>query len=286
MNHKTDYDYTSMSTYMTCRRKYDFRINRGLVGNKPPIAADFGKCIHAALDVWYVNHDVEAAIELFKKEYVETEGEDKRTHKMGEWILRNYHTTYQDQPFKLLETEREFCIPIGNGNNLIGRIDKIIEWDGVTWVVDHKTTSQLGPQFMKMHTPNLQFTGYTWAAHRLGYTNCQGVLVDAILVAKGLLDSTSRAKLSPLARDFALRGQQDLDDYVEHITELQREIRLCETGEASWLPNYDACTYYGECPYRKICKEPRDLWDRVIEMDYKVDRWDPREKGDKNETSS
>lgn len=275
---KTDFDYTSMSTYMTCRRKYDFRINRGIVGKKPPVAADFGKCIHSALDLWYVNKDVDAAIELFKKTYVETEGEDKRTHKMGEWILKNYHTTYQDQPFKLLQTEKEFCIPLGNGNNLIGRIDKIIEWDGVTWVMDHKTTSMLGPQYMKMHTPNLQFTGYTWAAHRMGYTNCQGVLVDAILVAKGLLDTSSRAKLSPLARDFAVRGEGDLDEYVDHVTALQQEIRLAEESKV-WLPNYDACCYYGECPYRKICMEPTELRERVIAMDYQVEHWDPREKG-------
>lgn len=273
----SDYDYTKMSTFMTCRRKFHYRMQRGLVGKVPPVAADFGKAIHKGLDVWYATGVLEPAIETFKAEFTEQEDDTKRTHKMGEWILRNYHDTYQDQPFKVLKCEHEFCIPLGNGNNLIGRIDKIIEWDGVTWVMDHKTTSQLGPQFFRMHTPNLQFDGYTWAAHRLGYTNCQGVLVDAILVAKGLLETSSRAKLSPLARDFAVRTQDDLADYVNHAWAVQRDIKLCEdSGE--WTPNFDACTYYGECPYRRICKEPKDIREKVIEMDYRVEHWDPRDK--------
>lgn len=274
---KTDFDYTSMASFMTCRRKYYYRMVRGLAGKVPQTAPDFGKAIHKGLDSWYGDKDVEKAVKVFRENFTEQEDDGKRTFKMGEWILKNYHNAYQDQPFKVLQTEKEFCIPLGNGNNLIGRIDKIIEWDGVTWVMDHKTTSQLGPQFMKMHTPNLQFDGYTWAAHRMGYTNCQGVLVDAILVAKGLLDSTSKAKLSPLARDFAVRTNEDMGEYVKNVWAIQKDINMCEMEDV-WTPNFDACTYYGECPYRRVCKEPVDLRERVIEMDYVVDRWDPREK--------
>lgn len=273
--HKTEFDYTSMSLFQTCQRKYDYRINQGLVGKKPPIAADFGKCIHKALDAWYQNKEADYAVEIFKGTYVEDASDDKRTHKMGEWILRNYHSKYIDQPFKVLCTEREFTLPLPNGNKLIGRIDKIVDWDGAIWGMDHKTTSALGDTYMRFHTPNLQFSGYAWAIQNMGYRNCQGILVDAILVAKGLLETASRGKLVPLRRDFAYRSAEDIKEYLETAEEIQTDINMCEEN-GMWTPNWDACTDYGECPYRKICKEPVEYRGKIIAADYTHEPWDPR----------
>lgn len=278
MQHKTHLDYTMMATYLTCPRKYNFRMNMGLVGKTGMSAPEFGKAIHMALDEWYKVKDVDAATVVFKANFEENlELDNKRTYKMGEWILKNYDEKYRDQPFKVLSTEREFEVPLPNGNNLIGRIDKIIEWDGAVWVMDHKTTSMLGGSFMAMHTPNLQFSGYVYAAQQLGYPGCVGVLVDAILVAKGLLESTSRAKLTPLLRDFAYRSEADMDEYLGVITGIQSDIKYGEEF-MDWQPNWESCTDYGECAYRRICKEPVELRERIIAQDYRVEQWDPRGK--------
>src|ERR1035437_9481713 len=101
-----------MVTFLTCRRKYEYRIQRGLVGLRPPTAADFGKCIHAALDIWYVSHDLVQAQATFAKLFVADPDDNKRTLVMGNWILKNYHEKYQDQPFKVLATEQEFTIEL------------------------------------------------------------------------------------------------------------------------------------------------------------------------------
>lgn len=279
--HRSEFDYTMMSSFLGCRRKYFFRHVEGLVSKSTAKAPAFGSAIHKALDSWYKDHNTEAAIEIFKREYKEDLATDgKRTHAVGEWILKNYNERYQDQSFKVIKTEHEFCLKLPTGNNLIGRIDKIIDWDGALWLMDHKTTSQLGPYYFKMHTPNMQFDGYIWAAKKMGY-NVQGVLVDAILVAKGLLDSSSRGKLTPLARDFATRSQEDIDNYIDLVEDIQGEINLCEKEIEDFYPNYDACTYYGECAYRKICTNPKNVWEKIKQMDYSVEHWDPRNKEDK-----
>jgi hypothetical protein len=242
-------------------------------------APDFGKAIHSALDAWYKDKDVDHAIDVFKANFTEDADDDKRTYRMGEWILRNYHNKYQDQPFKVLATEMEFTLPLPNGNNLIGRIDKVIEWDGVVWGMDHKTTSMLGDAYMRMHTPNLQFSGYTWAIQQLGYPRCQGILVDAILVAKGLLEGKDGKSLVGLRRDFAYRSTGDIDEYILIALEIQHDVALCEQRKHNgWVPNFDACTDYGECPYRKICKEPVEFREQIIKSEYKVEHWDPRDK--------
>lgn len=277
---KTDFDYTMLSTFMSCQRRYNFRMNKGLVGKASMPAPEFGKAMHKALDQWYKTKDVNDAIEVFKANFTEDPDDDKRTYKMASWILRNYDEKYKDQPFKVLATEQEFTLPLPNGNNLIGRIDKIIEWDGQVWGMDHKTTSQLGDTYMRFHTPNLQFSGYSWAITKLGFPECRGILVDALLVAKGLLEGKSKT-LVPLRRDFAYRNAADIEEYLETVSCIQNRIHLNEIEDDpafSWTPNWDACTDYGECPYRKICKEPAEFRQRIIDSEFKVEPWDPRAK--------
>lgn len=274
---RTDFDYTMMSTFQTCKRRYKFRHVDGIVTKQRQYAVEFGSGIHKALDCWYKTRNIESAVEIFKNNFVQNpEADDKRTHKMGEWILRNYDVKYKDQPHKLVQCEQAFQLPLPNGNNLIGRIDKIVEWDKTLWVVDHKTTSELGASYFKKSDPNLQFTGYVWAARQLGY-NVVGVIVDAVLVAKGLLESSSRARLTPLARFDLYRSQENLDEWLEIVKDIQYEIAQNEEYER-WTPNFDACTYYGECPYRRVCVEEKELRPRIIQMDYTVDHWDPRKE--------
>jgi hypothetical protein len=48
-----------------------------------------------------------------------------------------------------------------------------------------------------------------------------------------------------------------------------------------YIPNFNSCTYYGECPYRSLCKEIPALRERIISADYKVEEWNPTaEKGE------
>lgn len=274
------FDYTMLSTFMNCRRRYNYRINRGLVSKKPPTALTFGGAIHEALDSWYEDKNVDKAVTLFKESFEERLDDDnKRTHQMGEWILRNYHEQYQYQPWELVQSEMSFSLHFRDDKKFIGRIDKIIKWGDALWVVDHKTTSQLGSQFFKTAEPNLQFTGYVWAARQLGY-NAVGVILDAILVAKGLLPGTSKNyKLTPLARFDVYRSDDHLKEWKDTAEGIMGDIEMCEATN-KWYPNFDMCTYYGECPFRKVCKEDSDIRERIIEADYDVNHWSPlKEQG-------
>lgn len=278
MTHRNSFDYTAMSQFLTCHRKYDYRINKGLVGKTVATPLTFGSAIHTALDEWYKERDVDAAVGIFHRDFTEDlEVDTKRTGDMGEWILRNYHSQYQDQPWKLVHSEMKFDLPLPNGNKFQGRIDKVIDWDGTLWVVDHKSTSRMGQGFFKMAEPNMQFTGYVWAAKQLGY-NVVGIILDAILVAKGLLTASSRGRLTPLARYDVYRSEDHLREWLSTVQNIQRDIQLCEELDL-WYPNFDMCTYYGECPYRRVCKEDEDIRGRIIEADYDVDYWDPLKEG-------
>jgi len=274
-------DYTMLSTFLRCKRRYYYRMVRNLVGKKPPTAAEFGRCIHMALDDWYKSKDDKKAIEIFANAFKEDPEDDKRTIAIGTKMLEIYFSQYANQNITVLASELSFDLPTPAHESIryIGRIDKIIEWDGAVYVMDHKTTSRLGFTFFYKIKPNMQFVGYVWAAQQLGQDRCSGVVLDALLVAKGLLTSSARAKLTPVARDIATYSVDDIAEWKEDVASLLDDIAGCYQKD-KWCRNTEGCTDFVECPYRRICKEDRAIREAIIKQDYKEECWDPRRKDD------
>ena len=226
-----EFDFTMLSTFLACQKKYYYRIVRGLTGRRPPTAAEFGRVIHMCLDSWWKDKDDDHAIQVLLNNWTDVESDDKRTTVVGKKLLELYFDKYRSQSFKLLASELKFTIPIFEGKyNLIGRIDKIIDWDGPLYVVDHKTTSRLGYEFFYTIKPNAQFTGYCYAAKMLDY-DVQGVMLDALLVAKGLTTPAQLARLNPLARDTSERTAEDFKRYFDTLQFVIADVERChETG--------------------------------------------------------
>jgi hypothetical protein len=80
LSHRNEFDYTMMSTFLNCRRRYNYRVNRGLVRKQEPMPFSFGSAIHKALDTWYVAKNLEDALSTFNKNFEEDlELDTKRT---------------------------------------------------------------------------------------------------------------------------------------------------------------------------------------------------------------
>lgn len=274
------FDFTALSTFCSCRYKYYLRHILDIIGLKPPIAAEFGRVIHLCLAEWYSSFDIDKTITVLKANWKDFPEDEKRTIAVGEKLLKLYHEKYKDPPFKILDSELAFEVPIpGMKYKLIGRIDKLIEWHDKIGVMDHKTTSQLGATFFNKIKPNAQLTGYAYAGRALRYP-VSFVLLDALLTAKGLLTPAYLVKLTPLARDEAAVTQDDINDYLETLIDTINSIERCyESGK--WIKTgmfNGSCTDYVECPYRKICKEDANIREAIIIADYKKEHWDPRKE--------
>ena len=280
---RIEFDYTAFSTFQTCRRRYDLRMNKGYVRKTELKPVHFGKAIHNALDSWYVDKDVKKATDVFLANYTENlEIDDKRTNRMGEWIIENYDKQYRDQPHELVKSEMTFSIPVTSDFTFTGRMDKIVKWDNTLWILDHKTTSGLGATYFNMAEPNLQFMGYAYAAREMGY-NIRGVIIDAILVAKGLLPSDAATgvrknpNLTPFARYDIYYKEENFAEWYKTVMAVRKDIKVCEEYD-EWYPNFDACTHFGECPYRRVCKEDQAIRQRILDADYEVSHWNPLQK--------
>ena len=145
-----------------------------------------------------------------------------------------------------------------------GRSDFIGEMNGALYIVDDKTTKQLGASWMHAWDLRSQFTGYTWAARSVADIPVQGVMVRGVSILKTKYDN---------AEVITYRPQWQVDRWLDQsVRDLQR---LQQCWESGWFDyNLDeACNSYGGCAFRRVCLSPEpQAW---LESDFERRVWDP-----------
>ena len=144
-----------------------------------------------------------------------------------------------------------------------GRMDMMVDYNGLKLGEDDKTTSQLGASWPRQWDLRSQFTAYVWGAKRAGI-KLDGFLVRGISILKSKYDK---------AEAITYRPDWQLDRWYGQLQhDLQRMLRSWESGY--WDYNLDhACAEYGGCPFRSVClmRDPQVLLDQQFERR----RWDP-----------
>lgn len=145
-----------------------------------------------------------------------------------------------------------------------GRSDFIGEMDGALYIVDDKTTSQLGSSWMHQWDLRSQFTGYTWAARNVAALPIQGCMVRGLSILKTKYDT---------AEVITYRPQWMVDRWLEQVVrDLGRMVQCWESGYFDY--NLDEeCNSYGGCLFKRVCTSDHpDAW---LEADYEKRIWDP-----------
>lgn len=204
-------------------------------------------------------------------------------------ILYNKQWPIESEPFVVIEgsVEKPFKILLGTAelNTHIPGIGYVrnvrIYWTGILdglvdysqlFVLDHKSTSVLGPTFFDDFVLSSQMHGYVWSARKIGYPDCAGLYLDVLASRKptktGIANEFQRqryyyndAHLAEWERDtFTL-----IEDFLEH---------LCR----GYFPKSPKWCFgkYGRCQYWDVCTQPPENRQDVIESDlYKPVTWSP-----------
>ncbi len=144
-----------------------------------------------------------------------------------------------------------------------GRADLVAEYlDGV-YVVDEKTTSALGASWSRQWEMRGQFTGYVWAAARVGI-HAAGAIVRGVSILKTKYDTLEAP---------TYRTPWEIERWERQTIRDLRRMQEC--WESGWW-DYDmgeACGSYGGCSLTSICKsQDADAW-LPVRMEQRV--WDP-----------
>lgn len=147
-----------------------------------------------------------------------------------------------------------------------GRFDGVIQWGDLTLVIDHKTTGKLGDgsYYFKQFRPNLQMSGYVWAAEKIFGRRVHGVLIN-------VLHMTTRTV--NFARDISSRESFEIERFKSIV---KAQIALAKSkGQdyADWPENWTSCMDFRGCPYRELCltEDP----ERLVDSMYRVNVWSP-----------
>jgi len=285
------WDSTSIGLYKTCPRKYFLTIVKGYVPKTMPPPLAFGVHLHTLLQTWHqlIESGLDRHTALIRVTRLagllgETlpPGDTARTK---ETLVRSI-VWYLDQfwednavTVKRLDgtpaVEYHFHLPFMTYKSqtvfISGHIDRLVKWQGQTYVSDYKTTKYaLDGRFFDQFKPSIQMALYTTACHLISDTTsdlppAHGVIIDGIQLG---------VNFTRFARQIV---PYSLEEINEHIEDLQHWIRqamdACETGV--FPPNETACNNYSGCHFRDICAKPPARREMFLEGNFKKRTWNP-----------
>lgn len=146
-----------------------------------------------------------------------------------------------------------------------GRSDMIVNFASGLYILDDKTSSQLGPQWNKQWDMRGQFSGYCWAARQPGLElPVSGVLVRGL----GILKSEYKTDQA-----LTYRSPWEIQRWYDQTCwDIEDAITMFRSDR--WRYNLDeACNAFGGCLFKSPCKSQNpDSW---LSNDFEQRVWDP-----------
>lgn len=203
---------------------------------------------------------------------------DKRSIASGIWVLTHYFKTYLHDVYVIHTDEngpiieRTFSLPFYEDKTLqielFGTIDFVLrnEATGELLPGDHKTTSQLGIDFLNRVKPNHQYTAYIIGAQRALGLQGENFMINGIQTKARPL--TSRGSGPNFTRQITRRTAEDIKEFEASLLwSVRSYLNWRETN--SWpLGNVDACAMWGGCPYLEVCSAPNELRQNILEAKF------------------
>jgi len=295
-------DNTALAAYMKCPRLYYYSmvLSRRGRGTKP--ALSFGSTWHTILETHYKTQgDLDLIAKAAQESWVPHDNPDDQRQlaralsSYPEWLARygasfekeqdNWGWTVGWPEHPKSEVPCELWWP-GLIHPYTGKIDRIYEKD-LIYVEDHKTTSQLGPQYFRQFDPSNQMMGYAVLAQELTGLPIAGVRINAF----GCLKTQSKFERQtiPYAQERLVEWKENLNwwllkienSYRTHAEMLAAGRPLVEIEQAAWGFNFDACAgKYGQCTYSDLDTYPVQLRPRILETDFEESKWNPLNPSD------
>ena len=320
MNYTEKIDYSSLSTYMGCPRKFLFQYMMHLRPKGNSIHLVFGSCWHYGLEVAY-----NAIKEMQESPAVKLSAMDltimsiKAFNKL--WDLdgaplwkdedlifpkspghaANMYKQYWErfivkdtEDNKVLAVEAPFAIDLSKyGKHLpryIGRIDLIMsEGENGVDIIDHKTAKNINKVTPQVFENSFQTDGYLTAG-RLFYEVIPKITYRVALCQKAKIDFQP-ITISKRASSI----DHFLHDLVYYLDLIQKDIKLLEedkencSNRADLMQSFRRCygqsctAFFTPCTYFDLCRMRNNPlgWMEKPPQGYHFDAWDPDEHEEK-----
>ena len=260
--------------------KEHFRYEQQLAPKTWNQALSIGTAIHKGLETGSVDEALKT-MEGFQPNNQDEQNRFEEACATVRAALEGYWEHFT--PFDHIQKEIGFEFPMIRNDgktsrkyHLAGKIDGIANINGEDWIVEYKTASQIGSQYISRLAVDGQITLYMYAAKRLGY-NPVGVIYRVIRkpqlrkkAGESSLNYTQRLVADYKDRpDFYFveerlyRTERDLFDFEtdlwNQVSEYSRQRKY-----GIHIPHTCNCTMFGTCEYFPICSKQAG-WEELYE---------------------
>ena len=308
MNYREKIDYSSLSCYLDCPRKFLFQYLMHFRGNNKNIHLVFGSCWHYGLEIPYktmmeqklsVLDATDLSIEAFNKLW-QIEGSEAfpdtdiifpKSPGHAANMFHAYWKRYLKIDLKnkqIIAVESPFVINLSKFHkglpNYIGRIDLVFEeLNKSLEIVDHKTAKALYPTALTGFEMSYQTVGYLTAGH-LFYDKLPKMTYNvAMCQKKGIFFhryyiNKRKAQIEQFLQDIVFYTIEIIDN----LNLLQEDLITC-TGRNDHLTSFirrpgNACTtFMSPCRYFDLCKLRNNplLWINKPPQGFSINEWNP-----------
>lgn len=315
MDYTKTLDYSSLSCYIDCPRKFLFQYMLHLRSRKPSIHLVFGSCFHYGLEMSYRRimefQECNSQIVLTPTDLTKTsidafnalwdlEGAPHfdpdlvfpKSPGHAANMYKKYWELYLSIDLdmgKILAVEHPFSLDFSQfGDHLpayIGRMDLVFESpDGALTIVDHKTAKSVNAMTFTSFESSLQTDGYLTIGN-IYYDKIPTMLYSVALCQKSKIEFHRFPIIKPkiiIERflsdivDKAMMIRQELDWFNKERQTLTHRNDIARCFPRS--PGYACTAYFNTCPYYDLCKQRANplLWLDRPPAGYTQYEWNPQ----------
>lgn len=309
-------DNSAIETFTTCPRYAQWHLVYAREAHARNAALTFGGAIHEGCESIELGDNETTTAQKVLKFFTEnpTPPDEYRTPQTALELLAHYRVrkSFPDYQWEVrsdsegLLVERAFEIPLGvleidstiqlpqwsEGRRVThihvawsGRIDLVANCNSKNRVVDHKTTSIGGDQFIQDFQLNNATLGYVWASRQLWpELQIDGFCLNAFHLKRpapgqGLMSKGARGGEPPLKffRAYFDYSENQLKEWEENAMTLVEDFVHCLVRGFFPLHTKWCFAKYGKCQYHDICTldEPAVRLKMLQSDAFKDVTWDP-----------
>lgn len=176
---------SAIKDFQTCRKRYDYRFERGLVPKTTPIELTFGSAVHDGLQAHHLGRDEHIIEDVINQKAV---SEPERINALA--MLTGYRAKYPTEDFEVLALEQEFRLPLKHHDQSVaqthddfvrgGKLDGVIRRPDGVWLMEHKTAAKIDAAYLQKLWLDFQITWYGPVVEDIFGEPLRGVLYNVI----------------------------------------------------------------------------------------------------------
>ena len=272
------FSWSKINSYAFCPMLYKHRYLERLKPVKKASALSLGFCMASGLNAFRKKGDRDDAFAAFtnaweedeKVLFLKKEDDPRRSVTRGLEILSAYIDNYPKEADTVVQPEVSFSTEVAPNIIFNGRIDAVVRLqDGSLAIIEDKTTSRLGDTFFTRLKGSSQILWYLWVANKMGLFEIEGKkqMPKCLLNAIYIHPTTLRFE-----RDITIKSTSVLELAKENMLSWIKQIFLAEEQNLFPINNVDnsQCTAYGECDFLSLKFAPKNLQERIIKNEFKI----------------